>query len=74
MLKQTLTFGKSKYVTRHLKGCFGRKNEYINTKPKSTRPRPHDVAESEEKDLGVWGEVDEKNTEFKSLWYNWFHS
>lgn len=29
------------------------------------RPSPHDVAESEEKDLGVWGEVDEKDTEFK---------
>lgn len=43
------------------------------------RPSPHDVAESEEKDLGVWGEVDEKDTEFKGTvpqdrWHGWFHS
>ena len=38
------------------------------------RPSPKDVAESEEKDLGVWGEVDEKDTEFKGTWHGWFHS
>ena len=72
MFKRVVTFKKTDYVTRHLKGFYGRQNEYIKTKPKNTRPQPHDVAESEEKDLGVWG--NEKSVEFKSLWYNWFHS
>jgi len=73
MFKRVLTSRKPDYVTRHLKGYFGRQNEYID-KPKIPSPQPHDVAESEEKDLGVWGEVNENDTEFKSLWYNWVHS
>lgn len=73
MFKRAVPFKKTDYVTRHLKGFYGRQNEYIN-KPKIQFAQPHDVAESEEKELGVWGEVDEKNTEFKSLWHNWFHS
>ena len=59
MLKQTLNCRKSSYVTRHLKGYFGRQNEYIDTKFKVTRPQPHDVAESEEKDLSI---IDKNNS------------
>ena len=29
------------------------------------RPRPHEVAESEEKDLNVWGKVKKKDTTFE---------
>jgi len=36
-----------------------------------TRPSPKDVAESEEKDLNVWGEVNESDTEFRSVGFDY---